>query len=267
MCTVRVPKRVGSAFTLIELLVVIAIIAILAGMLLPALSKAKARAYLTRCVSNHRQLALTWNLYGTDNSELVPNNKIVTASIADRGARWVKSSLHGANEAFVDPSYYYDTSNSLFAAYMKGPEIYTCPGDRTMYTVNGVKVPKLRSYSLNDYMGGNMFIDRTPAMYYRKSDQILNPANIFTFIDAEPASICFSAFVIPQDYGGFYHGPGAMHDKVAVVSFADSHVDRHSWVNPLHRVVPPKEDPHTIPTHPTDRKWVRAHGQHTILNP
>ena len=68
----RQMPRSNSGFTLIELLVVIAIIALLAGILLPALASAKNRAFLSTCLNNHRQLALAVNLYMGDNEETSP---------------------------------------------------------------------------------------------------------------------------------------------------------------------------------------------------
>lgn len=262
----RVSKPLG--FTLIELLVVIAIIAILASILLPALAKAKTRAWVTRCVSNHRQLMLTWSLYISDADDRMPNNSYISAGPRDYGTRWVLGTVHGASEGFTQRESFTDPNLATFANYNKTIEIYQCPAEKTMLTTGTNRTPKLRSYALNDFMNGNYFRDNgQSAYYYNRLAQVANPANAFTFMDAEPISICFTPMIVPPMNGRFYQAPGAMHDgKGAAVSFADGHVEKHNWVQPNNRKMTVSNlDPHAnVLTAAQDVRWIRARAHHAL---
>jgi prepilin-type N-terminal cleavage/methylation domain-containing protein/prepilin-type processing-associated H-X9-DG protein len=219
------------AFTLIELLVVIAIIAILAAMLLPTFSRAKAKAQSAQCINNLKQLQLGWKMYETDHDDFFPPNisRIIYGSPQSVSNSWV---LGNAQQDL-------DTSNiisgSLYA-YTGSAGIYHCPADRAMVT-GTVSAPHTRSYSVEGWLGANFNVYSFPWPDPRwidptKASAIAAPgaSEVFVFIDDNEQTIDDGIFVIGTN--SWFDCPGDRHSQGANLSFLDGHAEHHHWLTP-----------------------------------
>ena len=235
--TMRRPRI--TAFTLIELLVVIAVIAILAALLLPALSRAKDHARRIHCVSNQKQLVLTWAMYPLDNHELLALNG------GEMGIRkdpylWVYGGNHGDPQTLTNSLYLVGPQYALFSPYLRNPELYKCPGDRSLWPVGGKSVRELRSYSMNSYIATPLANIERPLsvspsyrMYMKSAAIAMDlPAKRFVFMDVHPGNICTPGFGVDMSLGRIIHYPSTVHRSSGVIAFADGHVESHKWLDP-----------------------------------
>jgi prepilin-type N-terminal cleavage/methylation domain-containing protein len=230
-----VKRQTGwPGFTLIELLVVIAIIAVLAALLLPTLSVAKAHAQRIKCISNEKQLNIAAFLYAADHKDRMPN-QCRQSPPSKSNALWIQGAffvpLDNTNSTYLN-----DPNFALYADLIKSPAIYVCPADRSTVTVGGITHPKIRSYELNAYVGWNSVWDYRLATGYkifRKQTDFTTaaPSTIFLFIDVQPDSICWPYFGVEMTEDSMFNFPASYHGHGAVLSYADSHVEWHRWTD------------------------------------
>jgi prepilin-type N-terminal cleavage/methylation domain-containing protein len=230
------PFRAG--FTLIELLVVIAIIAILAGMLLPALAKAKEKATGINCVNNLKQLSLAAHLYGTDYNDFIPPNYL-----NDTNA-WIGGNVLGLPGA----TNVMDIRNGRLFPYNQSEKIYTCPTDKFPLRMGTriLEVSRVRSYSLSGMMGINTPFARDsvhPGIPENKKFSDVNdpgPAQAMLFVDEQSHPDLGNASLTSIDDGYFAvdshqsqtwrNPPASRHGNGGVLSFSDGHSEQWRWV-------------------------------------
>ncbi len=254
------------AFNLVELRVVIAIIALLAALLLPALSKAKQKSQGIYCLNNGRELMTALTLYAGDSSDLFPPNPDDGNTIP--GHNWCsgRAGRGGADE--FNPDLLRDANRSLLASYLKGnTSVFHCPGDKrsgpyqgTGPLLLGSTVPSARTFSMNQAVGticpgfdatgeghegaprlavngpwlNNQHSHRrdSPWLTYGKFASIRapGPALLWVLVDEDPQNLNDAAFAFGMERPIWYDVPGIYHNGGCGFAFADGHSESHRWL-------------------------------------
>jgi prepilin-type N-terminal cleavage/methylation domain-containing protein/prepilin-type processing-associated H-X9-DG protein len=246
----------SRAFTLIELLVVIAIIAILAAMLLPALSKSKNRTLTIVCLNNLKQIQICWHAYTMDNNDLLTPNNSVTGITTGGSSGAIAS---GVSWCLAEPTAT-NVENGMLFQYNRSLGIYRCPADRSTLTDpsgNTSGIPRARSYNMSQSVNGYPEYDWFLTGYipcFKKLTQIKSPnfSTCLVFIDENESTLLDAQFGMPTDfYGGsgyWWDMPSNRHNQGANLAFADGHAERWKWAVPKTfqnwiQTVPPEEMP------------------------
>jgi prepilin-type N-terminal cleavage/methylation domain-containing protein/prepilin-type processing-associated H-X9-DG protein len=233
----------SAGFTLIELLVVIAIIAILAAMLLPALSRAKDKAKTVGCLNNLKQLDVCFHLYAVDNQDVLPPND----SVMSMSSGTIASGISWCPDHPRTDTNTVDLESGVLFQYNRSVAIYHCPADRSTIDSGAGQNPgqlRNRSYNMSQSVNGypeyadpQGIIALLPA--WKKFAQIQKPvpSQLFVFVDEHPDTLLDAQFgnpvgipELPQDI--WFDMPADRHGQGGCFAFADGHVERWRWQTP-----------------------------------
>ncbi len=239
-----------QGFTLIELLVVIAIIAILAGMLLPALAQAKTKAAGAKCLSNVKQVALAWNIYASDHDGRLVRNGDGGAAGDPTNPGWVRGWLNRTASTTDNTNVDYlvgdnqRPNGSLGRGYVQSEGVYKCPNDKST-DVGGLGA-RVRTISMNGWMNpgrgiGTVGVNNGQFVFKRETDLRL-PSDMWVTVDERIGSINDGWFAVSVDGWtaglpidltavGITDWPANYHNKATSFSFADGHTEIHKWAD------------------------------------